>query len=143
MCFGDQPFSQSELSAARDLGIAPERLRHFRGSDDQLALFYRHAALFVYPSRYEGFGIPPLEAMSFDCPVICSNTSSLPEVVGNAARTFDPDDADALRVAMEAVLGQPGLADELRQRGRRRVALFSWDECARQTRAVYASLLNP
>ncbi len=143
VCFGDQPFSQSELSAARDLGIAPERLRHFRGSDDQLALFYRHAALFVYPSRYEGFGIPPLEAMSFDCPVICSNTSSLPEVVGNAARTFDPDDADALRVAMEAVLGQPGLADELRQRGRRRVALFSWDECARQTRAVYASLLNP
>lgn len=142
VCFGDEPFSQAELNAARELGIAPDRLRHFRGSDDRLALFYRHAALFVYPSRYEGFGIPPLEAMSFDCPVVCSNTSSLPEVVGDAARTFDPDDADALRLAMEAVLGQPDLAEDLRRRGRRRVAMFSWDECARHTRAVYASLLN-
>lgn len=142
VCFGDRPFNQAELDAAQKSGIAPDRLRHFSGSDDRLALFYRHAALFVYPSRYEGFGIPPLEAMSYDCPVICSNTSSLPEVVGDAARTFDPDDADALRLAMEAVLGQHGLAEDLRHRGRHRVALFSWDECARQTRAVYASLLN-
>jgi glycosyltransferase involved in cell wall biosynthesis len=142
VCFGDEPFNQAELNAARELGIGPDRLRHFRGNDDQLALFYRHAALFVYPSRYEGFGIPPLEAMSFDCPVVCSNTSSLPEVVGDAARTVDPDDADALRLAMEAVLGEKDLADDLRRRGRRRVAMFSWDECARQTRAVYASLLS-
>ena len=142
VCFGDAPFTQSELDAARAMGVASDRLRHVGGNDDRLASYYRHAALFVYPSRYEGFGIPPLEAMSFDCPVVCSNTSSLPEVVGDAARTFDPDDADALRAAMEAVLGQPDLADELRRRGRRRVALFSWDECARQTRAVYASLLK-
>jgi glycosyltransferase involved in cell wall biosynthesis len=142
VCFGDAPFTQSELDAARAMGVSADRLRHVGGNDDRLALYYRHAALFVYPSRYEGFGIPPLEAMSFDCPVVCSNTSSLPEVVGDAARTFDPDDAAALRAAMEAVLGQPDLADDLRQRGRRRVGLFSWDECARQTRAVYASLLK-
>jgi len=65
----------------------------------------------------------------------------LPEVVGDAACTVDPDDAAALKSGLEAVLGQPALADELRRRGRERIQLFSWEECARQTRAVYASLL--
>jgi len=141
VCFGDAPFSGAELEAARRLGVPEGRLRHFGGGDARLAAFYRGARVFVYPSRYEGFGIPPLEAMSFDCPVICGNTSSLPEVVGDAARTVDPGDAAALRAELEAVLGQPALAGELRRRGRERIRLFSWEECARQTRAVYASLL--
>lgn len=142
VCFGDAPFSADELALARNLGLPQERLQHRGGGDAILAAYYSHAALFVYPSRYEGFGIPPLEAMSLDCPVVCSNAASLPEVVGEAAQTFDPDDADALRAAMAAVLDSPDTAERLRQLGRERVRLFSWDNCARQTRSVYASLLQ-
>lgn len=142
ICFGDAPLSGAELRLMERLGIARERVRHAAGDDAALAAHYRHASLFVYPSRYEGFGMPPLEAMSFDCPVVCSNAASLPEVVGDAARMFDAGDADALRTAMEAVLGSRELATALRRRGGERVKQFSWDRCARQTRAIYASVLQ-
>jgi glycosyltransferase involved in cell wall biosynthesis len=142
VCFGDAPFSAREQGLMRALGIARERIVHAMGGDGQLARHYRHAALFVYPSRYEGFGMPPLEAMSHDCPVVCSDAASLPEVVGDAAQAFAAGDAEALRAAMEAVLGSPELAARLRQKGRQRISEFSWEACARQTRAVYASVLQ-
>jgi glycosyltransferase involved in cell wall biosynthesis len=142
VCFGDSPFSRGELRLIERLGIARERVRHAAGGDAVLAAHYRHASLFVYPSRYEGFGMPPLEAMSLDCPVVCSNAASLPEVVGDAARMFDAGDAGALRAAMEAVLGSRELAAQLRRRGGERVKRFSWERCARQTRAIYASVLQ-
>ena len=142
VCFGDSRLSAGELGLMSRLGIARHRVLHVTGDDRQLAGCYRHAALFVYPSRYEGFGMPPLEAMSLDCPVVCSNAASLPEVVGEAALMFDAGDAEALRVAMESVLDSPALAAQLRQKGRQRVTEFSWDACARQTRAIYASVLQ-
>jgi glycosyltransferase involved in cell wall biosynthesis len=142
VCFGDSPFSAEELRLMDKLGIARQRVLHVGGDDERLAAHYRHAALFVYPSRYEGFGMPPLEAMSFDCPVVCSNAASLPEVVGDAARMFDAGDPQALRAAMEAVLDSPGLAARLRSLGKARVAEFSWEICARQTRAAYACVLE-
>ena len=142
VCFGDAPFSAAEGARIAQLGLGAGRVRHLSGDDTALAAAYRHAALFVYPSRYEGFGIPPLEAMSFDCPVACSNAASLPEVVGDAAEMFDPDDVAAMGAAMEAVLGSQEHAALLRARGRDRLKRFSWDLCAQQTRAVYASLLN-
>ena len=80
--------------------------------------------------------------MSLDCPVICSNAASLPEVVGDAALTFDPDHSDSLRTAMDSVLESPDTAARLRRLGRERVKLFSWDKCAQQTRSVYAALLK-
>jgi len=86
--------------------------------------------------------MPPLEAMSFDCPVVCSNAASLPEVVGEAARMFEAGDPHALRVAMESVLDSPGLAAQLRTMGKERIAEFSWESCARQTRAAYAAVLE-
>ena len=142
VCFGDAPFSVAESARIAQLGLGAGRVRHLSGDDTALAAAYRHAALFVYPSRYEGFGIPPLEAMSFDCPVACSNAASLPEVVGDAAEMFDPDDVAAIGAALQAVLGSKEQAALLRARGRDRLKLFSWDLCAQQTRAVYASLLN-
>jgi glycosyltransferase involved in cell wall biosynthesis len=142
VCFGDASFSRRELRMMGQLGIARERVRHAAGDDAALAVHYRHASLFAYPSRYEGFGMPPLEAMSLDCPVVCSNAASLPEVVGDAALTFDPGDAHALRAAMESALGSRDRAAELRRRGRERIKRFSWDQCARQTRAIYASVLR-
>lgn len=142
VCFGDASFSVAERSLMRELGVGSERVRHAMGDDAELAQHYRHAALFVYPSRYEGFGIPPLEAMALDCPVACTNAASLPEVVGDAALTFAPGDVDALRAAMESVLGSPSLADDLRRRGRERAGRFSWERCARETRAIYALVIE-
>lgn len=141
VCFGDAPFSRAELGLMDRLGVPRERVRHAAGDDAALGAYYRHAALFVYPSRYEGFGMPPLEAMSCDCPVVCTGAASLPEVTGDAARLFEAGNADALRAAMEDVLGSAARSAELRDKGRERVKLFSWARCARETRAVYASLL--
>jgi glycosyltransferase involved in cell wall biosynthesis len=86
--------------------------------------------------------MPTLEAMSFDCPVVCSNAASLPEVVGDAALTFEAGDPEALRAAMQSVLDAPEIAVQLRLKGRQRITEFSWDACARQTRAIYASVLR-
>src|SRR6185503_3646609 len=88
--------------------------------DATLAALYRLASVFVLPSLYEGFGLPPLEAMSAGAPVVTSNVSSLPEVVGDAALLIDPTSADAISIAMARVLGEPGLRSELVRRGHER-----------------------
>lgn len=141
VCFGGGAFSSDELELLRLLDLPAESVRQVSGGDGVLAHLYRHAAALVYPSLYEGFGIPPLEAMSLDCPVICSNTSSIPEVVGDAGEYFDPADLESMRVAIESVLESQSRQAELVDKGRVRRAMFSWDRCARETRAVYASLI--
>jgi glycosyltransferase involved in cell wall biosynthesis len=109
--------------------------------DKTLAVFYRLARAFVFPSLYEGFGLPPLEAMASGTPVITSNISSLPEVVGNAALLIDPYDASAIADAMRRVLLDSDLREELRQRGLRRVAEFSWERSVRRVREIYEEVL--
>src|SRR5439155_12052756 len=104
--------------------------------DEMLALLYRNAAAFVYPSLYEGFGIPPLEAMSVSCPVIASKTSSIPEVVGDAGEYFDPGNMESIRSAIESVLESPTRRDELVMKGRARCAQFSWARCAGETLTI-------
>jgi glycosyltransferase involved in cell wall biosynthesis len=104
---------------------------------DELLSLYRRAAALVFPSLYEGFGQPPLEAMACGCPVACSNAASLPEVVGDAARLFDPDSVEDMAAAVEEVLDHP---DEWRRRGLERATLFSWDACARAHEEVYREL---
>lgn len=106
-------------------------------ADEDLASLYSGAAAFVFPSLYEGFGLPALEAMQCGTPVITSNTTSLPEVVGDAAVLVDPTDADQLCEAMSAVLGDQALRSQLRQRGLQRAAQFSWKRCADITAEVY------
>ncbi len=109
-------------------------------SDDMLAALYRLASVFVFPSLYEGFGLPPLEAMAASVPVITSNVSSLPEVVGDAALLIDPMDAGAIADAMARVLRDPRLAADLVRRGHERVALFSWQRSVARVRDVYDEL---
>ena len=95
--------------------------------DDQLAVLYRLAAVFVFPSLYEGFGLPPLEAMASGTPVVTSNVSSLPEVVGDAAVLVDPHDVDSIVDGLRCVLTDPARADEMRRKGLERAREFSWE----------------
>ena len=123
-------------------GLAPHVVIPGYVADADLAALYSGAALFVFPSRYEGFGLPVLEAMACATPVVCSNTSSLPEAAGDAAFLVDPTDTEALAAAMRRVLDDAPLADRLRQAGTARARLFSWDHAAAQTAAVYRQLLG-
>lgn len=141
LCFGGGGLSDAERVLISEAGLA-DRVTQVGGSDAMLASCYRHAALFVYPSLYEGFGIPPLEAMSLDCPVACSNTSSIPEVVGDAAMTFDPADPEAIRTALERVLGSSSMRDTFIERGRQRRELFSWHRCAQETVGIYGEVIK-
>lgn len=104
---------------------------------DELARLYRRAACLVFPSRYEGFGQPPLEAMASGCPVAASRAGSLPEVCGDAAVLFDPDDPAAIAAGVLAALER---ADELGERALARAARFTWRASARRHEAVYRSL---
>jgi glycosyltransferase involved in cell wall biosynthesis/ubiquinone/menaquinone biosynthesis C-methylase UbiE len=120
-----------------ELGIA-ERVKFLGYAQEvDLRVLYSAAKLFVYPSIYEGFGLPPLEAMACGAPVITSNTSALPEVVGDAALLIDPHHSEALSQAMQTVLRDDGLRLRMRQRSLARAALFSWERTAEETLAVY------
>jgi alpha-1,3-rhamnosyl/mannosyltransferase len=114
-------------------GYVPQRL---------LPDLYRGASLFVYPSLYEGFGLPVLEAMASGVPVITSNSSSLPEVVGDAGVLVNPCDADQLKDAMMGLLEDEKARRELREKGIARAKPFSWDKCARETIEVYKKALQ-
>jgi glycosyltransferase involved in cell wall biosynthesis len=105
--------------------------------DATLAALYRLASVFVFPSLYEGFGLPTLEAMSAGTPVVTSNVSSLPEVVGDAAILIDPMDAGAIADAMARVLGDDGLRAQLIARGHERVKVFSWQRSVSRIQAIY------
>jgi glycosyltransferase involved in cell wall biosynthesis len=110
---------------------------------EDLPWLYNAAALFVYPSRYEGFGLPVAEAMRCGTPVITSNVSSLPEVAGDAALTIAPDEHEALAQAMLRILHtEPERQAIMRRKGQKQAARFSWERTAQQTAALYAHVLN-
>ena len=111
-------------------------------NDRDLRRLYGAADAFVYPSLYEGFGIPPLEAMACGAPVICSSTASLPEVVGDAAVTFNPYDVEEIADAMRSVLEDPLVARRLRRQGIERAASFTWERAATGTLDVYHRALH-
>jgi glycosyltransferase involved in cell wall biosynthesis len=140
LCFGGGAFTKAE-QALISRGGSAARVQQIGGNDAVLAACYRHAALFVYPSLYEGFGIPPLEAMSLDCPVACSQTSSIPEVVGDAAALFDPTNIQAMQATLETLLNSPDSAAVLVERGRIRRTQFSWHQCAEETVGIYRRTL--
>ncbi len=110
-------------------------------TDNELADLYSAATALVYPSLYEGFGLPPLEAMACGTPVIISNVSSLPEVAGNAAVMHDPMDADALRDAMKRLIDDREFWLARAAASLKQAALFSWEKCARETIAVYRAAM--
>jgi glycosyltransferase involved in cell wall biosynthesis len=110
-------------------------------ADATLAILYRLARVFVFPSLYEGFGLPPLEAMASGTPVITSNVSSLPEVVGDAAMLIDPYSADAIAGAIRRVMMDDRLRDDMRERGLARAREFSWGRSVRRVKDIYDEVL--
>jgi glycosyltransferase involved in cell wall biosynthesis len=102
-------------------------------SNSQLAALYQKASCFIFPSLYEGFGIPLLEAMHYRCPVIASNAASLPEVGGDAAVYFDPKNSNDLVKALDEVIGNDQVRQSLVKKGLKRVQLFSWERSAGET----------
>jgi glycosyltransferase involved in cell wall biosynthesis len=140
VAFGGSVFSDTEKALIQLLGFETEQIIHIAGDDAVLGNLYEHAACFVYPSLYEGFGLPPLEAMAHGCPVVSSNASSMPEVVGDAGEYFSPTSPDEMAQAIERVVYSSARIDELVNLGRGRLEVFAWHECAKRTLEIYRRL---
>jgi glycosyltransferase involved in cell wall biosynthesis len=142
VCFGGGRFSRDESNLMAELGFDEARVHQVGGDDSVLSALYRGASAFVYPSRFEGFGIPPLEALSCDCPLVCSDTGAVREVVGNAGLYFNPANPEELAKALERIVEDDQLRASLRAAGQTRVQQFSWEKCAAQTMALYNTALG-
>lgn len=140
IAFGGPEFSAEERALIIASGFSDKQVQHKSGGDGMLGDLYRSARAFVYPSLYEGFGIPPLEAMAQNCPVVSSNASSMPEVIGNAGEYFDPANLEDMRCAIERVVYSDERIEWLRRAGAERLSAFSWAKCARETLNVYRSM---
>jgi glycosyltransferase involved in cell wall biosynthesis len=136
VCAGGGNLTSQERALIAGLGLAGRIFQ--TGFDDQrLALLYKNALAFVFPSLYEGFGLPILEAFACGCPVVLSKASSFPEVAGNAGAYFDPTDRDSIRQAVDRVISDEALRMGLIQKGYAQLALFSWDKTVEKTKTVY------
>jgi glycosyltransferase involved in cell wall biosynthesis len=111
-------------------------------SDDELKSLYANAACFIYPSLYEGFGLPPLEAMSSGCPVIAACAGSLPEVCGDAALYCNPRSPQDIADKIKMMMGDEALRKELRSRGFSRIKNFTWEKCTKETLSVIRTVLG-
>lgn len=137
VCAGGGPFSSDELSFFSAIGIR-ERIYQYSVTDNQLINLYKGALAFIFPSLDEGFGIPILEAFACGCPLILSDVSCLPEIAGDAAVYFSPKSISSVREAVCRVLDDEKLREELRRKGYQQISKYSWEKCAKQTKAVYA-----
>ncbi len=133
----DDFFARLEASSWREKVLLPGFV-----PDEDLPAVNAAATAVALPSLYEGFGLPVLEAMACGSPVVCSETSSLPELGGDAARYFDPTDVQAMAATLTEVLSDEALRDEMRHRGLEQAACFSWHRAARETRALYDQLIE-
>ena len=138
---GGGPLTGAEVAKIGKLGIGNRVRAVPKVGDDLLASLYRNAALFVYPTLYEGFGFPPLEAMSLGCPVLTSDKSSMPEICGDAAFYFNPVNHEALTVALQNVLSDRNGLEVMKTRGYEQVSRYNWSRTADQTLEVYRGTL--
>ena len=140
ICFGGGKFRASELELIKNLGIL-RSVEQIGGDDTVLANLYAYAELFIYPSKYEGFGIPLLEAMHYGTPIITGDTSSMPEVAGDAAEYFNPDSYEDLRDCIDCLLDDKLLRNQYVEKGYKQKKLFSWDKTVMETYDYYKSFL--
>lgn len=141
VCIGGGAFSAAECAQFAVADIVGQ-MHQKRTNDLGLAQYYAHAQLFVFPSLYEGFGVPILEAFACGCPVVLGDNGSLPEIGGEAALYFNPHDAHDMRRVIGEVLNSEKLQQQLRERGMIRGHDFSWEKCAQQTLDVYQRVLD-
>ncbi|MHA3052314.1 glycosyltransferase family 4 protein [Acinetobacter sp. ANC 4640] len=139
--FGGGEFSKEELNLFSSLEIYEQYIVYTGNDDLILDGLYKNALAFVYPSLYEGFGLPPLEAMIRRCPVVVSNSSCIPEVVGDAGIYFDPNSIENISHSLTKVVFDTNLRETLISKGIERVKKFTWSNCAIHTRKIYESLL--
>lgn len=141
ICAGGGSFTAEEHRLIHELKLS-NLVKQQPATDAELKTLYRRAFAFVFPSLYEGFGIPILEAFACDCPCVLSNRSSLPEIGGNAALYADPAEPETLPVVIEQLLSDQTLRQTLIRRGRERVARFTWQDAVDQTIRLYGSLVS-
>lgn len=140
VCFGGGPFSSLERNVIADLGLK-NRVLQAGGCDAKLVAYFKQAFAFIYPSKYEGFGIPSVEAMSLGCPVVCSSAPPMPEVNGDGVLYFSPDDVKELGNRLGELKDQDA-RNQLVERGRKRAAVFSWRKTCEETYAFYEQVLR-
>lgn len=141
VCVGGGSFNAEEIELFKKLQIV-DRIIQSSVADNVLATLYANALAFVFPSLYEGFGIPILEAFNCGCPAVLGNSGSLPEVGGDAALYFDPTDVVSIRCTLEQVIQDQELRKNLIEKGFERSKEFTWEKVARQTKEVYAAVCN-
>lgn len=140
VCVGGGKFSNYEQDMFKQLRMR-NRILHCSAYDSNLAYLYENATVFVFPSLYEGFGIPVLEAFACGCPAVLSSRSSLPEVGGDAAVYFDPESELSIKQAIERVIYDETLRHNLKRKGKEQLKKYSWDKTAEKTKAVYRKLI--
>ncbi len=140
VAFGGGTFSDVELAALHELNFGASQVRQIDGDDNCLVSYYTHASALVYPSVYEGFGLPPLEAMAYQCPVVSSHASVMPEIISDAAEFFDPLNIEAMATAIERVVLSSVRTQELVERGLERIQQFTWNKCVKRHIDLYAAL---
>jgi glycosyltransferase involved in cell wall biosynthesis len=141
VCVGKRVFSDEETQLIETLEIDKKIIFYIRPSDNELAYLYCKAAVFVFPSLNEGFGIPILEAWSCGTPVVLSNNNCFTEIAAEAGYYFAPDSQESIRESIEKVLTDKDLQKDLIEKGTNRLSLFSWEKTAKQTAELYKSLL--
>jgi len=140
VCVGGGKFKEIEKEKFKRLNII-NKIYQYSVNDDILSYLYKKAIVFVFPSLYEGFGIPILEAFSCGCPVIASNTSSLPEVAGDAAIYFDPTDKLSVSSSIQKVIYDSNLRNQLIYKGYQRVKEFTWGKTVEKTKKIYENIM--
>jgi len=141
ICFGGDNFNEDELQCITNYNLE-KNIHLLTGGDEMLIILYKNASCLVYPSRYEGFGIPVLEAMKLRCPVIASNSSSIPEIAGNAALLFNSENRDELINKLNELLGNHRKRKSLIRAGLKQSKKFSWAKTAEQTIDIYRNLFR-
>lgn len=140
LCAGSSKFNEKEIEMFNSLEVT-NKVKHIGFKDDnELAYIYSKAICFVFPSLYEGFGLPVLESFACDCPAVVSNSSSLPEVGEDAVQYFNPEDKKSIHDTVKKVVEDLKLREEMRERGRERLKLFSWKKTAKKIIAIYKDL---
>ena len=141
ICFGSNSFNSEEIQLIKRLKIE-NNVFFESGSDKILSKFYKNASLFVAPSKNEGFGLTPLEAMSFGCPTICSDITIFKEILQNSCCYINPNNINDIKQKMENVLKSKKKQKILIKKGLLKIKQYSWNKCALETIEVYKKVLN-